>query len=53
MFQVLKGTHRCGRIEHELVSGQTCAERVRVEELKKHYQHIYADLKPGLNIMQI
>lgn len=46
-LQVIKGTHRCGRIEHDLLHGQTVANQERVDELKKHFEHVYADLEPG------
>jgi hypothetical protein len=46
-LQVLKGTHRCGRIDHNLVHGQTGADLERVDQLSKHFEHVYADLNPG------
>ena len=49
--QVLKGTHRCGRIEHNLVHGQTAADPERVQQLSEHFEHLYADLNPGRYII--
>lgn len=46
-WQVLKGTHRCGLIEHSLLHGQTVADSERIHQLSKHFEHLYADLNPG------
>lgn len=46
-LQVLKGTQRCGRIEHDLVHGQTVANMERINQLSKHHEHVYTDLNPG------
>lgn len=46
-LQLLKGTHRCGRIEHSLIHGQTVADSERIQQLSKHFEHLYADLNPG------
>ena len=46
-MQVVKGTHRCGRIEHKLVHGQTQADPERVEELLKQFTRLHAELQPG------
>lgn len=48
-YQVLKGTQRCGRIEHELVAGQTQASRERVHQLSKHFTHLHCEMNPGKN----
>jgi len=50
-WQLLKGTHRCGRIEHNLIHGQTVADTERVQQLSKHFEHLYADLSPGAEIL--
>jgi len=50
-WQLLKGTHRCGRIEHSLVHGQTVADTERVQRLSKHFEHLYADLNPGAEML--
>jgi len=46
-WQLLKGTHRCGRIEHNLLHGQTVADSERIQQLSKCFEHLYADLQPG------
>lgn len=46
-LQVLKGTQRCGRIDHDIIHGQTVANQERVDELAKHFEHLYAELNPG------
>jgi len=52
-WQLLKGTHRCGRIEHSLVHGQTVADSERVQQLSKHFEHLYADLYPGEELLSL
>ena len=44
---MVKGTHRCGRIDHCLQAGQTTADQTRVDELLKHFDHVYAEMIPG------
>ncbi|XP_005111281.2 L-proline trans-4-hydroxylase [Aplysia californica] len=46
-LQVLKGSHRCGRIEHLKVAGQTGADMARVQELEKVLEKVYVELDPG------
>lgn len=46
-LQVVKGTNRCGRIEHDLVHGQTVANQERVDFLCKEFEHVYCEMKPG------
>ncbi|KAK2158235.1 hypothetical protein LSH36_174g03057 [Paralvinella palmiformis] len=46
-LQVVKGTHRCGRIDHKLIHGQTQADPERVEQILKHFKLRYAELEPG------
>ena len=45
--QVIKGTHKCGRIEHNLEYGQTVANTERVNILKEKFEHVYAEMDPG------
>lgn len=45
--KVLKGSNRCGRIEHLQVAGQTGADMARVEELMKTLPLEYVELEPG------
>ena len=47
--QILKGSHKCGRIDHIPSSAylQTGADLERVEELKKVCPHVYAEMEPG------
>jgi len=47
LHQVVKGTHRCGRIDHKLIHGQTQADPERVEQILKHFKLRYAELEPG------
>lgn len=46
-WQILKGSHRCGRVDHSLVQGHTVADPQRVEELSSYFEHVYAELQPG------
>ncbi|XP_022089459.1 uncharacterized protein LOC110978634 [Acanthaster planci] len=46
-LQVLRGSHKLGRIEHLMVGGQTGADVARVEEAKKVLELVYVELNPG------
>ncbi|XP_064616424.1 L-proline trans-4-hydroxylase-like [Liolophura sinensis] len=46
-LQILRGSHKCGRIEHLFVGGQTGADLERVEQLKKKLPLEYVEMKPG------
>ncbi len=46
-MQVLKGSHRCGRIEHGQVGGQTGADLEHVEALAEQLELVHAELDPG------
>ncbi|XP_013414175.1 phytanoyl-CoA dioxygenase domain-containing protein 1 homolog [Lingula anatina] len=46
-LQILKGSHKAGRIEHTFVGGQTGADVTRVEELMKVCPLQYVELQPG------
>ncbi|CAL1548219.1 unnamed protein product [Lymnaea stagnalis] len=46
-LQVLRGSHRCGRIEHGIVADQTGADLDRVAELEKKLESLYVEMGPG------
>ena len=46
-LQVLKGSHRMGRIDHVEVGGQKEADPERVEQAGKLLEHVYCELEPG------
>lgn len=46
-LQVLKASHKCGRIDHTIVGDQTGADIERVQEILKVCDHVYAELKAG------
>lgn len=46
-LQVLKGSHRLGRIEHSRVGEQMQADLERVEQAKKQLEHVYVEMKAG------
>ena len=46
-MQVLRGSHKLGRVEHGKFGDQTGADPERVENAKKILEHIYVELAPG------
>jgi ectoine hydroxylase-related dioxygenase (phytanoyl-CoA dioxygenase family) len=46
-LQVIRGSHKVGRIEHQLTGDQAGADQVRVEEILKRYELVYVDMEPG------
>ncbi|XP_038047430.1 L-proline trans-4-hydroxylase-like isoform X2 [Patiria miniata] len=46
-LQVIRGSHKLGRIEHIMVGGQTGADVARIEEAKKVLELVYVELDPG------
>jgi ectoine hydroxylase len=46
-LQVLKGSHKMGRIDHVLAGDQTGAEPGRVEEAMKHFELVHCEVEPG------
>ncbi|XP_069120783.1 L-proline trans-4-hydroxylase-like [Argopecten irradians] len=46
-LQILPGSHKCGRVDHEMTSGQMTANADRVEEIKKVCPLAYVEMEPG------
>ena len=46
-LQVLKGSHKMGRIEHEQVGGQTGSNLQRVEVARKRFPLVACEMDPG------
>ncbi|XP_074653877.1 L-proline trans-4-hydroxylase-like isoform X2 [Tubulanus polymorphus] len=46
-LQILDGSHKCGRIEHIMVGGQTGADTERVDQLKKVLKLRHVEMNPG------
>lgn len=46
-MQVLKGTHRMGRVEHNITGEQVGAQMEKVEEAMKQHELVYVELQPG------
>jgi ectoine hydroxylase-related dioxygenase (phytanoyl-CoA dioxygenase family) len=46
-MQVLRGSHRLGRIEHGRVAGQTGADVERVEQAMQQLDLVYCEMEPG------
>ena len=46
-MQVLRGSHKMGRIEHGFAGEQTGADLERVEQAKKRLELVYCEMRPG------
>ena len=46
-LQVLRGSHKIGRLEHVREDGQTNAEREHVEAALKRFELVYVEMEPG------
>lgn len=46
-LQVLRGSHRAGRVDHVLTGDQAGANPERVEELRKRLELVYVEMEPG------
>ena len=46
-LQVLKGSHRIGRIEHQVIGGQLGADPERVEIAKERHECVAMEMQPG------
>ena len=46
-MQLLKGSHKCGRIDHGTTGEQVGADPERVEALMERLELVYAELEPG------
>jgi Phytanoyl-CoA dioxygenase (PhyH) len=46
-LEVLRGSHRMGRIEHGRVGGQTGADTERVTQAMRVLDHVYCEMDPG------
>ena len=47
---MVRGTHKCGRIDHGMDGGQTVTNQERVDlilEQKDEFQHYYVDMEAG------
>ncbi|MFO1057475.1 MAG: phytanoyl-CoA dioxygenase family protein [Dongiaceae bacterium] len=46
-LEVLRGSHRLGRLDHGRVGGQTGADPERVAEAQKVLEHVHCEMAPG------
>lgn len=46
-MQVLRGSHKMGRVDHGFAGEQTGADLERVEEAKKRLELVYCEMEPG------
>lgn len=46
-LEVLRGSHRLGRLDHGRVGGQTGADMERVEQAMRVLDHVFCEMDPG------
>ena len=46
-LQVIRGSHHCGRIHHQLTGEQAGADMERVEAILQRFEHVYVEMDPG------
>lgn len=46
-LQVIRGSHHCGRIHHQLSGEQAGADMERVEQILERFEHQYVEMDPG------
>ncbi len=46
-LEMLRGSHKLGRIDHGRVGGQTGADMDRVAAIEKQLDHVYLEMEPG------
>lgn len=46
-LQVIRGSHHCGRIHHQLTGEQAGADEERVHEILKRMELLYVEMDPG------
>jgi hypothetical protein len=46
-LQVIQGSHKLGRIEHQLTGDQAGADQSRVDEILKRLELVYVEMEPG------
>jgi ectoine hydroxylase len=46
-LQVIRKSHLCGRVEHQVTGDQAGADMERVEAILRRYEHVYVEMNPG------
>jgi hypothetical protein len=46
-LQVIRGSHHCGRVHHQLTGDQAGADPERVEQILKRYELVHVEMDPG------
>ncbi|TWU05997.1 phytanoyl-CoA dioxygenase family protein [Stieleria varia] len=46
-LQVLRGSHKIGRVDHGMSGEQVGADMTRVEQAMKHHELVYCEMEPG------
>lgn len=53
ILQVLRGSHKCGRVDHSFVAGQTGIDKERLKHLMDRYEKIYVEMEPGKSLLTL
>jgi ectoine hydroxylase-related dioxygenase (phytanoyl-CoA dioxygenase family) len=46
-LEVLRGSHRLGRLTHVSAGTQTGADPKRLEQIRSHFEHVRCEMRPG------
>ena len=46
-LQVLRGSHRLGRLNHDKIADQTGIDPQRIQKLEPLFERVYVEMKPG------
>ncbi|XP_076463189.1 L-proline trans-4-hydroxylase-like [Babylonia areolata] len=46
-LQVIEGSHKCGRIDHELTAGQQQCDQERLQHIRDKLPHKFVEMDPG------
>ena len=46
-LEVLRGSHRLGRLQHGTVGSQMGADPKRLEQVRGHFEHVHCEMEPG------
>ena len=45
--QVIEGSHKCGRIDHDLEAGQQRCNEERLQQIRNNLPHKFVEMDPG------
>ncbi len=46
-LQVLRGSHKLGRLDHGTIGTQSGVDTVRMQEVEKHFEKVYVEMTLG------